>query len=62
MDITAAKNTLAKYKIMEDKLHVDIVLAHDTEWLEQSKNSTLMTLVDDCLLSSLCRIHRQEPI
>ncbi|XPS72527.1 hypothetical protein M3J09_004692 [Ascochyta lentis] len=52
LDITAARSTLAKYKIMEDELVVHIILARDTKWLDRINNETSRGLIDDRLISS----------
>ncbi|KAJ5631985.1 hypothetical protein N7490_008324 [Penicillium lividum] len=47
-DVAAARDTLARIRVMETELGVHITLAHDATWMEEGKNAvTLLSLLDD---------------
>lgn len=45
-DIPAARNTISKLKIMEQKFRAHIALAHDTSWVQKGSDKVLMSLLD----------------
>lgn len=46
-DVGAARDTLARIRVMENVLGVHVALAHDATWMEQGKNGVLLSLLDD---------------
>ncbi|KAJ5932831.1 hypothetical protein N7516_007320 [Penicillium verrucosum] len=46
-DVAAARDTLARIRVMESELGVHVALAHDATWMEEGKNAVLLSLLDD---------------
>ncbi|KAL2816065.1 beta-lactamase-like protein [Aspergillus cavernicola] len=46
MDVVAAKDTLARMRVMEKDLGVHIALAHDVSWMGEESDSVLLSLLD----------------
>ncbi|KAL3485854.1 beta-lactamase-like protein [Aspergillus germanicus] len=46
-DVSAARDTLARMRILEKELGVHIALAHDATWMLEESNPVLLSLVDD---------------
>ena len=46
-DIPAAKDTIARIRIMEKEFKMHIAFAHDTQWMEEGSDHVLMSLLDD---------------
>lgn len=46
MDVSAAKDTIARMRTMEQDLGVHIALAHDISWILKGTNKTLLSLLD----------------
>lgn len=54
-DVTAARDTIARLKVMEEKLGVHIALAHDASWLVEGTDQVLLSLVEEKLREKLRR-------
>lgn len=48
-DVPAAKDTIARIRIMEDELKVHVAFAHDAQWMKEGSDTVLMSLLDDDL-------------
>ena len=48
-DVPAARETLVRIKIMEEKFGAHIAFAHDAEWIKKGEDHLLMSLLDDDL-------------
>ncbi|KAF2707701.1 Metallo-hydrolase/oxidoreductase [Pleomassaria siparia CBS 279.74] len=46
-DISAAKATIAKIRILEQQFGFHVALAHDARWLKEGTDPVLMSLLDD---------------
>jgi hypothetical protein len=46
-DIPAAKNTIAKIRILEKNFGFHVALAHDARWLKDGSDEVLMSLLDE---------------
>jgi hypothetical protein len=46
-DIEAAKDTIARIRIMEKAIGAHVALAHDTEWVKAGTDSVLLDMLDD---------------
>jgi hypothetical protein len=45
-DLTAAKDTIAKIRMLEAAYGAHIALAHDASWLKKGTDKVLMSLLD----------------
>ncbi|KAL1961884.1 hypothetical protein VTN77DRAFT_964 [Rasamsonia byssochlamydoides] len=52
-DIPAARDTVARIRTIEKDLGVHIALAHDTSWMLEEANQTLLSLLDDQFRAAL---------
>ena len=46
-NLAAAKETIAKIRILEANYGAHIALAHDASWLKKGTDEVLMSLLDD---------------
>jgi hypothetical protein len=46
-DHASAKDTMSRIRVMESRLGAYIVLAHDTEWVTEGKDSVLLKMLDE---------------
>jgi hypothetical protein len=46
-DLTAAKDTIAKIRMLEADYRAHIALAHDASWIKKGTDNVLMSLLDD---------------
>lgn len=46
-DVTAAKDTLARIRLMEKELGVHVALAHDATWMQEENDPVLLSLLDE---------------
>jgi hypothetical protein len=46
-DITAAKDTISKIRILEKNFGFHVALAHDARWLKDGSDEVLLSLLDD---------------
>jgi hypothetical protein len=49
MDITAAKDTMARIRVLEKEMGVHLAFAHDISWVEAGTDDVLLSLLDDDL-------------
>jgi hypothetical protein len=62
-DVCAAKDTIAKIRIMEEDLKVHVAFAHDTSWMRDGSNKVLMSLLDNQMIDRIKeRLPLDEPI
>lgn len=59
-DITAAKSTISKVRLLEDEYGARIALAHDVSWLKEGNDEVLLSLLDKYMLDARERICRDE--
>lgn len=52
-DIRAAKDTIAKIRIMEQNLKVHIAFAHDASWMKEGSDKVLMSLLDSDMMDKI---------
>lgn len=45
-DVCAAKDTIAKIRILEKDLNVHIAFAHDISWMREGNDKVLISLLD----------------
>ncbi|EOD52690.1 hypothetical protein UCRNP2_509 [Neofusicoccum parvum UCRNP2] len=45
-DLAAAKETIARIRLMERHYGVHVAFAHDSEWMKEGKDKVLMSLMD----------------
>lgn len=46
-DISAAKSTIARIRILEKEFGFHVALAHDARWLKEGSDPVLMSLLDE---------------
>jgi hypothetical protein len=51
-DVPAAKDTIARIKIMVQDMGVHVALAHDISWMMEDSNQMLLSLLDAPLLDA----------
>jgi hypothetical protein len=54
-DLDAAKNTISKVRMLENKYNVRTILAHDISWMGDNIDEVLMSLLDEHLKLSTTR-------
>ncbi|KAL3478473.1 beta-lactamase-like protein [Aspergillus californicus] len=61
-DISAARDTLARIRVLERELGFHIALAHDAGWMESEDNPVLLSLLDEKFRHDMRNaLGRQEP-
>ncbi|KAL5050962.1 hypothetical protein BDW71DRAFT_80903 [Aspergillus fruticulosus] len=61
-DVVAAKDTLARLRVLERQLGVHVALAHDASWMEKEDDEVLMSLLDDKFCQDMrVSLPRQDP-
>jgi hypothetical protein len=51
-DISAAKDTISKIRILEKEHGFHVALAHDAAWMKEGVDEVLMSLLDKILLTA----------
>jgi hypothetical protein len=46
-DISAARDTIAKIRLLDRNPNVHVALAHDASWMKEGSDRVLMSLLDD---------------
>lgn len=59
-DLTAARSTIAKVRILEQTYGIRTVLAHDASWIREGRDTALLSLLDQNMLQARQRIIRGE--
>jgi hypothetical protein len=54
-DLIAARNTIAKVRILEKDYGVRTLLAHDVSWMTENVDETLLALCDEQMASKETR-------
>ncbi|CBF78286.1 hypothetical protein AN8635.2 [Aspergillus nidulans FGSC A4] len=62
-DVAAAKDTLARLRVLQSQLGVHIALANDASWMEKEDDEVLMSLLDEKFQEDMRRaLPLQEPV
>lgn len=61
-DVTAAKDTLARIRLIEKELGVHVALAHDPTWMQDESDPVLLSLLDEKLVKGMrAAFPQQQP-
>ncbi|KOC13435.1 hypothetical protein AFLA70_35g004521 [Aspergillus flavus AF70] len=61
-DVTAAKDTLARIRLMEKELGVHVALAHDPTWMQDESDPVLLSLLDEKFVKDMrAAFPQQQP-
>lgn len=62
-DLEAAKDTIAKIRVLQKEFDFHVALAHDAEWLKEGCDQVLMGLLDPQMqVAAKERIPNGEPV
>jgi hypothetical protein len=60
-DVSAAKDTISKIRVLEKEHGFHVALAHDAAWMKQGVDEVLMSLLDkDLLTAARVRIPKDQ--
>ncbi|RAQ47384.1 hypothetical protein AFGD_008876 [Aspergillus flavus] len=61
-DVTAAKDTLARIRLIEKELGVHVALAHDPTWMQDESDPVLLSLLDEKFVKDMrAAFPQQQP-
>lgn len=61
-DVTAAKDTLARIRLLKKELGIHVALAHDATWMQKENDPVLFSLLDEKFIKDMrAAFPQQEP-